>query len=172
MEKEIKRLTQPEINNQESVLSKLIADWIKIEAEKGMMLPKSSEEIEGKLSAGEAFVAWNKGEPVGYCELLIWTPRVVEIGGLIVRPDKRRQGIGSSLVLEAAKSAREDFPGATIFCLAENEISQRLFEKLGGRVFSKELLPESVWSICPDCAHYLKFPNQCSCKAINLGGLL
>jgi N-acetylglutamate synthase-like GNAT family acetyltransferase len=154
-------------------LSRVIADWIRKEAEKGLMLPKDPKEIAQKLSVGMALVALKDDkEPVGYCELLEWTPHVVEVGGLIVKPEERRQGIGSSLALAAARLARTRFPKATIFCLAENEISQELFQELGGRIFRKKSLPDSVWSICPDCAHYSEFPDGCPCRAINLEGLL
>lgn len=169
----IENNVQVEKDNPDFNLSRVIAHWIKEEADKGLMLPKSPEEIYQKLSAGMAIVALGgREEPVSYCELLDWTPHVVEIGGLIVKPEERRQGLGSSLALKAVKLAREKFPQATIFCLAENEISQSLFKKLGGRIFSKESLPNLVWSICPDCSHYLEFPDDCPCKAMNLEGLL
>lgn len=160
-------------NNPGLRVSKVIAGWIEKEADKGLMLPRKPEEIASKLSAGMAVVAFNgRSEPVGYCELMNWPQSVMEIGGLVVEPEARRQGIGSSLVKGAIEVARQEFPEARVFCLAENEASEILFKKLGGTTITKDSLPEAVWSICPNCVHYSKFPDECPCKAMNLEGVL
>lgn len=172
MKKEI-FIKQVKESNPDFSVANTIAGWIKKEANKGLMLPRGPEEIAGKLTAGIAVVAFNsRDKPIGYCELMNWLQNVVEVGGLVVEPKARRQGIGSSLAKGAVEVARREFPEARVFCLAENEISQNLFEKLGGRVVRKDSLPEAVWSICPDCAHYSKFPDECPCKAMSLEGVL
>jgi N-acetylglutamate synthase-like GNAT family acetyltransferase len=176
MNKEFEIKTQRELFDAKiNVFATVISGWISCEAEKGNMLPKTAGEIRKEIVAGFGWVKTNEGKPVAYCRVLPWEENLLEIGSLIVDPEKRRQGIGTALVLEMLASIGEKFPRTTVFCLAENDISRRLFEKLGAKEMPKEKLPDKVWELCfkpgAECAHSCHFPN-CPCVALELSHLV
>jgi ribosomal protein S18 acetylase RimI-like enzyme len=90
-----------------------------------------------------------------------------EVGSLYVRPDRRRQGIGASLLREAAgELARRGFSALQIGVLTANLPARGFYEAMGGtevghRTFDEEgyLLPVTVyaWS---DIAALFKPPRQ------------
>jgi N-acetylglutamate synthase-like GNAT family acetyltransferase len=151
-----------------------IAGWTQVEAEKGNMLAKTSEEISGELNAGDGVIVTDEtGQAVAYGRLKQWPEAGAELGSLVVDPARRHEGWGVKAVEQLADMVNGR--GAKgFFCLAENDVSAKLFgKKLGAPQMDKNQLPSEVWELCfapSRCKHADIFPN-CPCKAYNLEGL-
>lgn len=162
----IEAYTMPKIAGQEINTSKLkfwseiIAAW----THKEHMLPKSSQQLYEKLASGEAVLVSNGDQPAAYCEFDVWEPNHVEIGGLVTNPECRKQGWGSKAAKGAIALAKENHPNATIFALATNTASVKLFEKIGATPLSPETLPLEVWTWCIKCPAF----SDTSCCATPL----
>ena len=156
------------------LVSAVVSNWTQIEAKAGNMLPRSAGEIKQEIEAGLGLISFNEGVPISYCRVLPWQPDLLEVGSLVVDPQKRHQGFGLKAMSGLLTMVAEEFPGARIFCLSENEISLKLLKKIGAVEMEKSVLPNVVWELCfkpgAECAHNQQFPN-CTCKALDLTNL-
>lgn len=150
-----------------------IHELIAIEAAKGNMLLRPLEEIQARITAGQVVGAFADGLLVGHCFWHAWPDDGIEICGLVVAKEFRRQGIGTSLIRETSCLARRLRPAAQIFCLADASSRQDTaineFAAAGFQPAAKDRLPNAVWEWCPAdrCPDWLagKFPN-CKCLAM------
>lgn len=81
----------------------------------GKILKRSSREIKKVIS--NFFVCEDNGKVVGCCSLEIYNQKLAEIRSLVVSPEYRNRGIGSTLVqrcLDEAKSKGVPNTGSTI----------------------------------------------------------
>lgn len=99
-------------------------------------LPRHRERERGR------FVASRQGEVVGYLSVLqprndlaqrlkgLKSPRgnLVEVGGLMVAPDQRRQGVGAEMLLRAVDFARGLKMEPFGLVQAGNQVARRFFE--------------------------------------------
>jgi ribosomal protein S18 acetylase RimI-like enzyme len=83
-------------------------------------------------------VAEDEGEPVGMAFAEATTPsrfsdeRALELSGVIVRADRRREGIGRLLIREALRYARErDLGWVTLQTFGPNRSAMEFWEALG-----------------------------------------
>ena len=83
-------------------------------------------------------VAEDRGEVVGMATAEVRTPsrfsdeRALELSAVIVRTDRRREGIGRALVREALRFAREhDLPWIELKTFAPNAAASDFWESLG-----------------------------------------
>jgi amino-acid N-acetyltransferase len=85
---------------------------------------------------------------VGCCALQVVWANLAEIKSLAVACRHRKKGIGSALVKNALKQAKE-LDISRVFALT---LEPDFFEKLGFSVVGKKTLPMKVWSDCAKCS--------------------
>lgn len=90
-------------------------------------------------------------ELIGFGALHIISPDLAEIRSLIVSPKHQKMGIGSQIVNELIKEARE-LGLKKVFALT---YAQGFFESLGFKMIQKNELPaQKIWSDCVKCKHF------------------
>lgn len=116
------------------------------------------------------------GELAGYAAVTeVYSPSVVEVGGLVVNPDMRRRGVGSALIRRVINQAREWLAPDQVFAFA-NEKSKPLFEQLGGVLVTDVMndLPDEVWKLCNVCPRYQEacaVGKQCCDRVLDITGI-
>lgn len=127
-------------------------DLVKDEVEKGIILPRSDDEIATNIRS-YTIVCDDFGEIVGYCALHFHSPNLAEVRSLVVSSKLRGQGIGANLVKTILKEAAF-YEISEVFTLTYR---QSFFEKIGFKVIEKSKLPkQKIWADCVKCKH---FPN-------------
>ncbi len=129
------------------------ADMLQIEplingfAEKGLMLPKTREQL---LRMFREFVVATDGSErvLGCGALRVFTPQLAEVASLAVDESAHGLGVGRKLVEQLEIEARRLGIG-TIFALT---LEEGFFHRLGFRTVSKEMFPLKVWADCRSCA--------------------
>jgi len=129
---------------------KEIQRLINFYAQRDLMLPRSLNELYENLR--DYFVDEENGKVLGTCALHISWEDLAEIKSLAVDESKQRHGIGSSLLNQALKEAR-DFNIKRVFVLT---YEPEFFRKLGFKDIDKAQLPQKIWGECINC---VKFPN-------------
>lgn len=90
-------------------------------------------------------------EIIGFGALHIISPDLAEIRSLIVSPKHQKMGIGSQIVKELIKEAKE-LGLKKVFSLT---YAQEFFESLGFKMIEKNELPaQKIWSDCVKCKHF------------------
>lgn len=125
-------------------------------AEKGLMLPRSLNELYENLR--DFWVYTEKRKILGCCALHLSWKDLAEIKSLVVEESFQNKGIGSALIEVSLKEAKE-FAVKEVFVLS---YSPDYFKKFGFKKISKERLPHRIWQECIRCS---KFPD---CKEIAL----
>jgi amino-acid N-acetyltransferase len=114
-------------------------------ARRGLLLPRSEEEIAATLS--DWIVAEAEGRMVG-CGSLVWmSPTLVEIRSLAVAEDYQGNGAGGAIVQALVRRARA--AGARVVFALTRAVP--FFERLGFAVTERERFPEKVWRDCVRC---------------------
>ena len=146
------------------------------EVEKGLILPRSLEEMaknirsyviattqaQGGINGGENEVEGiasekitagkNQGEKIiGFCALHIYTPTLAEIRSLVVAEGYRHRGIAQNLV---AKNIDEGLAlGLREFLVLTYR--PNLFKILGFEEIEKDKIPNhKIWADCIACKHF------------------
>lgn len=125
------------------------------------MLPKSVDEVLTMFVEGRSLVISDQdGQPLAHSAItfLYSDARMVEVGGAIVAPEKRRKGFGTIAALAVTELAHEKFPGWKVMVLC-NAASLPIFLRLGGKVVGFEDLdqiPTEAWEACLICPNYQK----------------
>jgi amino-acid N-acetyltransferase len=119
-------------------------------AEKGEMLPRALSDIYEDIR--DYFVIREGGTVIGCVVLHISWSDLAEIRTLAVSENKRRQGLGSSLIKACLDEAKQ-LGIESIFCLT---YKPEVFEKSGFAQVDKMELPRKIWSECFRCP---KFPD-------------
>jgi len=124
-------------------------EMVKDEVESGIILYRSDDEIATNIRSYT--IAHDDKKLVGYGALHIHTKELAEIRSLIVDYEYRGKNIGSFLVKEMLKEAKE-LELSRVFTLT---YKKSFFEKLGFCEIPKESLPEQkIWADCIKCKHF------------------
>ncbi len=119
------------------------------EIKEGIILPRSDDEVATNIRS--YLLAFNEDELVGYGALHIHSPNLAEIRSLITKEGFRGKGIGSSIVKELLKEAKELKVKKVLTLTYEPSF----FERLGFREIPKETIPEhKIWADCIKCIHF------------------
>jgi len=92
------------------------------------------------------WVAECRGTVVGWLHafiaLRVAISPFVEIGGLVVKEDYRRSGVGSALVHESAEWARSEGMALRVRCHSEREETHGFYQDFGFKVIKQQLVFE------------------------------
>ncbi|HDI46080.1 MAG TPA: N-acetyltransferase [Candidatus Omnitrophica bacterium] len=127
-----------------------IQNLINTNAEKGYLLPRSRSYLYENIR--DFWVVEENNQIEGCIALHIVWEDLAEIKSLVVRQEKRGQGLGKKLVERAIQEARE-YKIKKIFVLT---YIPEYFLKFGFIPIDKSQLPHKIWSECINCP---KFPN-------------
>jgi amino-acid N-acetyltransferase len=119
-------------------------------ADKGEMLPRALSEIYDGIR--DYFVVRKGGQVVACAALQVTWADLAEIRSLAVDEKEQNQKIGSLLIQECLKDAK-DLGIPTVFCLVRKPA---FFKKHGFQLTDKKELPQKVWAECYRCP---KFPD-------------
>ncbi|MCW8954887.1 MAG: N-acetyltransferase, partial [Sulfurimonas sp.] len=112
-------------------------------------LVRSSDEIATNIRS--YILAKEDNVLVGFCALHIHAPSLAEIRSLVVKEDKRGNGIGEKLIAQAMDEAKT----LGVHKVLSLTYKQSFFEKLGFVEIPKESLPEhKIWADCIKCKHF------------------
>lgn len=128
---------------------KEMQDLVKEEVEKGLILPRSLEEMARNVRS--YYVAVHDEKIIGFCALHIYTPILAEIRSLVVDEKYRNQGIAQVLVQynvdEGLLLGIKEFLVLTY--------RPNLFKRLGFNEIQKEKIPHhKIWADCVACKHF------------------
>lgn len=121
-------------------------------ASKGIILPRTSEEIRDSLQY--FFVAEKSDSICGVVSYHDYGPKLKEIRSLAVLQAETGKGLGSTLVQWLSEYLIQQYPDSKIFVLT---YSPEFFKKLEFKEVDKDLLPEKIWKDCQNC------PNRDHC---------
>lgn len=124
---------------------------LSINAEKGLLLPRTYAELYSHLRDLFVVAPSEDGDIVGCCGLSIMGEDLAEIRSLAVGPSQQGHGWGKKLV-EACLSEAVTLGLFRIFTLT---YQVDFFDKLGFTISAKEIMPQKIWSDCVKCP---KFP--------------
>jgi N-acetylglutamate synthase-like GNAT family acetyltransferase len=136
-------------------IASIVSGWTK---KAGTMIPKEPEAIKKLLESGLTVMVWDKeGVPIGFAAVTFeWPGGWKELGGLVVNPDFRQQGVGHKVVAKQIEMAKAKFPDGKLFALC-NKDSLKILSSLGAEVIEDpKLLPNEVWGACLECPNFQK----------------
>ncbi|HZD10510.1 MAG TPA: GNAT family N-acetyltransferase [Candidatus Binatia bacterium] len=114
-------------------------------ARRGQLLPRSRQSIAANID--DWIVAAADGQILGCVSLLRYTSGLVEVRSLAVGDGLQGFGIGSRLMQELLRVARDrNIP--TLFALTR---VVGFFERFGFVVTDRHFFPEKVWQDCQQC---------------------
>ncbi|MCX8123690.1 MAG: GNAT family N-acetyltransferase [Spirochaetes bacterium] len=122
----------------------LISPYVK----KGILLPRSKEEIENSSDSFTVAIAQKK--IIGVISHYKYNNKLFEIRSLAVQSRYHHKGIGRQLVEYAVTDILLHHKDAKIFCLT---YSPTFFKKAGFMTVAKETLPDKIWKDCQYCKH-------------------
>ncbi|HUJ17317.1 MAG TPA: N-acetyltransferase [Nitrospirota bacterium] len=129
---------------------KTIQSLVNRYADSGQMLPRSLNELYEDLR--DFHVYEENRDIVGVCALHVSWDGLAEIRSLVVREDRKKNGIGSMLVRQCLDEAKE-LQVRQVFVLT---YQSGFFKKLGFHDIDKKELPHKIWTDCLNC---VKFPD-------------
>lgn len=134
---------------------------------------RSIEYLSKKISEGNAVVATENGEWVGFCYIETWShSQFVANSGLIVSPKFRHGGIATLIKDRVFALSREKFPNAKIFGLTTGLAVMKINSDLGYKpvIYSELTQDEEFWNGCKNCVNYeilmKKERKNCLCTAM------
>ncbi|HOM11569.1 MAG TPA: N-acetyltransferase [Spirochaetota bacterium] len=122
----------------------LLSPYVK----KGILLPRSKEEIEKTSDSFTVAIAQKK--IIGVVSQYKYNANLFEIRSLAVDSRYHHKGIGKQLVEHAVNDILQQHKDAKIFCLTYNP---SFFKKVGFMAVAKETLPDKIWKDCQYCQH-------------------
>ena len=122
----------------------LLSPYVK----KGILLPRSKEEIEKTSDSFTVAIAQKK--IIGVVSQYKYNTKLFEIRSLAVNSRHHHKGIGKQLVEHAVNDILQQHKDAKIFCLTYNP---SFFKKAGFMAVAKETLPDKIWKDCQYCQH-------------------
>ena len=117
-------------------------------AARGLMLPRTLEEIHERLS--DFFLCEKEGRIVGCAALHLSSEGLGEIRSLAILNEAQGSGAGTRIVQECLKEARHRGM-AQVFVLT---YVREFFRRLGFRDYAREKLPQKIWTDCFKCAKF------------------
>ncbi|MBF8249724.1 MAG: hypothetical protein HW400_325 [Candidatus Levybacteria bacterium] len=137
---------------------KTVSDWTVGAANKGLMLPKSQEQILDLFSKGHSLVMVGRDDKIvshAAATFFYLDKSIIEVGAVYTEESKREKGLGAKTVGALLGHLNELYPDAkTIFALA-NQKATPLFKDLGGTEMETNELHKDVWLACKDCPNKL-----------------
>lgn len=137
-----------------------LAQWVsEMTTTAGTMLPKSTEEVLTMFSESRSVILLDEqGLPVAHSAItfLYTNQQVVELGGVIVSPEKRKMGLGMLSAQAVLALAENNYPGWSKLVLC-NAGSLPIFLALGGKIVTYDDLasvPVEAWEACTTCPNY------------------
>lgn len=134
---------------------------------------RSIEYLIKKISEGNAVVATENGEWVGFCYIETWSHgQFVANSGLIVSPKFRNGGIATMIKDRVFALSREKFPNAKIFSLTTGLAVMKINSDLGYKpvIYSELTQDDEFWNGCKSCVNYeilmKKERKNCLCTAM------
>jgi hypothetical protein len=134
---------------------------------------RSIEYLSKKISEGNAVVATENGEWVGFCYIETWSHgQFVANSGLIVSPKFRHSGIATLIKDKVFALSREKFPNAKIFGLTTGLAVMKINSDLGYKpvIYSELTQDDDFWNGCKSCVNYeilmKKERKNCLCTAM------
>ena len=124
-------------------------ELVEPEVQTGVILKRDSDDTATNIRSYQ--LAFQEEELVGFCALHIHTTTLAEVRSLVVDNALRGSGVGSTLIKNALKEAKE---------LGLKEVlsltyKQAFFERLDFKEIPKESLPEhKIWADCINCKHF------------------
>jgi len=129
------------------------------------MLPKSTEEVLQMFAEGRSvLIIDDRGQPIahGAITFVLNEVKVLELGAIIVDPEKRGVGFGMLAAEAVVGLASVKYPGWKKMALCNNA-SLPIFLNLGAQIVTFENLneiPKETWEACFDCPSYKLAINQ------------
>ncbi|MEK6645238.1 MAG: N-acetyltransferase [Candidatus Firestonebacteria bacterium] len=129
---------------------KTIHELINYYAKRDLLLNRSLMELYDHIR--DFFICEYKSKIIAICSLNICWQDLAEIRSLAVKKGFQNKGVGTELIKECIKEAKE-LGIKRVFTLTP---SPKFFIKQGFKKTKKELLPQQIWAFCVQC---VKFPN-------------
>ncbi len=134
---------------------------------------RSIEYLSKKIWEGNAVVATENGEWVGFCYIETWSHgKFVANSGLIVSPKFRNRGAATLIKNRVFQLSREKFPNAKVFGLTTGLAVMKINSDLGYKpvIYSELTQDEEFWNGCKNCVNYeilmKKERKNCLCTAM------
>lgn len=134
---------------------------------------RSIEYLSKKISEGNAVVATENGEWVGFCYIETWSHgQFVANSGLIVSPKFRHGGIATLIKERVFSLSRDKYPTAKIFGLTTGLAVMKINSDLGYKpvIYSELTQDEEFWNGCKNCVNYeilmKKERKNCLCTSM------
>lgn len=134
---------------------------------------RSLEYLSKKISEGNAVVATENGEWVGFCYIETWSHgQFVANSGLIVSPRFRNKGVATRIKHKIFQLSREKYPDAKVFGLTTGLAVMKINSDLGYKpvIYSELTQDEEFWNGCKSCINYdiltQKERKNCLCTAM------
>lgn len=134
---------------------------------------RSIEYLSKKISEGNAVVATENGEWVGFCYIETWSHgNFVAHSGLIVSPKFRERGTATLIKDKVFQLSRDKYPTAKVFGLTTGLAVMKINSDLGYKpvIYSELTQDEEFWSGCKSCVNYeilmKKERKNCLCTAM------
>jgi len=113
--------------------------------------------IANKIKEGNAVVALDKGDFMGFCYLDLWQNNTYVVhSGLIVAPNHRNLGVAKQLKIKLFQHSKEKYPNAKVFGITTSSSIVKINRKLGYQLVSYcELTTDKgFWDGCKTCDNY------------------
>ncbi|MDQ0594585.1 hypothetical protein QFZ37_002954 [Chryseobacterium ginsenosidimutans] len=134
---------------------------------------RSIEYLSKKISEGNAVVAAENGEWVGFCYIETWSHgQFVANSGLIVSPKFRQKGTATLIKNKVFQLSRDKYPTAKIFGLTTGLAVMKINSDLGYKpvIYSELTQDDDFWNGCKSCVNYeilmKKERKNCLCTAM------
>jgi len=134
---------------------------------------RSIEYLSKKISEGNAVVATENGEWVGFCYIETWSHgKFVANSGLIVSPKFRNGGVATQIKQRVFQLSRDKYPEAKVFGLTTGLAVMKINSDLGYKpvIYSELTQDEEFWNGCKNCVNYeilmMKERKNCLCTAM------
>ncbi|WP_169816834.1 GNAT family N-acetyltransferase [Chryseobacterium glaciei] len=134
---------------------------------------RSIEYLSKKISDGNAVIATENGEWVGFCYIETWSHgQFVANSGLIVSPNFRNRGVATLIKNRVFQLSRGKYPTAKVFGLTTGLAVMKINSDLGYKpvIYSELTQDEEFWDGCKNCVNYeilmKKERKNCLCTAM------
>lgn len=118
---------------------------------------REPEYIKTKLNAGNAVIALNGEDLVGFCYIEKWDHgKYVANSGLIVNPNYRKLGLARAIKKRIFQLSQDKFPQARVFGITTSLAVMRINSSLGYRpvTFSELTQDDAFWKGCSSCPNF------------------
>ena len=118
---------------------------------------REPEYIRNKLKKGNAIIALDGDQFVGFCYIEIFdSKKYVSNSGLIVKDTYRQMGIAKQIKYRAFELARDKFPQARIFGITTSLAVMKINSELGYKpvTYSELTQDDEFWKGCQSCPNY------------------